>query len=81
MSKRPGKRYGVNVTRTITIDQTVYVTARSDDEAMEKVQAHYDAGKGGDAHVTFKKAIGLAKDADGGDINETVSVDDAWVDE
>ena len=72
------KRFGVNITRTITVEQTVYVTARDEDAACQKVQDHYDAGKGGDPYVEFKGAKGLAKDAEGEDINEEVEVNDAF---
>lgn len=72
------KRFGVNITRTITIEQTVYVTARTTRDALDKVQSHFDGGKGGDAYVEFKNAKGFAKDAEGDDISEAIEVNDAW---
>jgi hypothetical protein len=75
------KRFGVNILRTIRVEQTVYVTARSESEATEKVRAHYDNGKGGDPHVTFKDAKGFAKDADSEEITEEVDINDAYEEE
>jgi hypothetical protein len=75
------KNFGVNITRTITIEQTVYVTARSESEAQEKVQGHYDSGKGGDPHVTFKDAKGFAKDAEGENITEEIEINDVYEEE
>jgi hypothetical protein len=75
------KRFGVNLTRTISVDQTVYVTARNESEARQKVQDHYDSGKGGDPHVTFKDAKGFAKDAEGETVIEEVEINDAYEEE
>lgn len=75
------KKYRVNVTRTITLEQYVVVGANNDAEASQKVQDHYDAGKGGDPFVTFKNAKGFAKDAEGDEITERFEVSDAEEDE
>jgi hypothetical protein len=72
------KRYAVNVTRTITLEQTVYVRARSDTDAMERVQQAADGGQGGDPYVEFRKPRGAFKDPEGGEINEEIQVDDAY---
>ena len=72
------KRYGVNITRTITLEQTVYIVAKSDTDAIERVQQGAEAGRGGDAYVEFRRAKGIFKDAEGDEINEEIQVDDAW---
>lgn len=72
------KRFGVNITRTIVLDQTIYVSARDESEAMDKVREGHEAGRGGDPYVDFRRAKGVFKDAEGGEINEAIEVDDAW---
>lgn len=42
-----GRRFGVNITRTITLEQTVYIVAKNDADAMAKVQEGAEAGRGG----------------------------------
>ena len=42
------------------------------------MQDHYNGGRAGDAYVDFKNAKGFAKLAEGGDLSESISVDDAW---
>ena len=54
------------------------MTAQNEDLARQKVQDHYNGGRAGDAYVDFKNAKGFAKLAEGGDLSESISVDDAW---
>lgn len=74
-----GRRFGVNITRTITLEQTVYIVAKNDADAMAKVQEGAEAGRGGDAYVEFRRTRGVFKDAeDTGEITEDIQVDDAY---
>ena len=72
------KRFGVNVTRTITVDQTVYVTAHNEAEAMKVVQDCYDNGRAGDAHVTFKGAKVFFKEPYESETIESIEVNEAY---
>ncbi len=75
------KKFGVNITRTFTLEQTVYVSAKNDEDATEKVQNHYDNGKGGAGRIVIKDAKGLAKDAEDGEFREEFEVNDAYEEE
>jgi hypothetical protein len=75
------KRYGVNITRTITVEQTVYVMASNASGAREKVQRHYDDGKGGEAYIEFRHAKGLALNVETDNQTESFETGDAWEDE
>ena len=75
------KRIGVTITRTITLEQTVYIRAKNVFDAMERVKEKTQGIDVGDPYVTFKGAKGIFKDAEGGEINEEIQVDDAFEDE
>jgi hypothetical protein len=71
------KRWGVNVTRTITLEQTIYVNARNESSAMDKVQNSFDNGKAGNPYVTYAGSKDFWVEPELCDINEEISVDDA----